>query len=154
MNWKFWGKKENPLEILIESSTVPTSTLFRWALYDLGVPNPNKFAEAAGFTPISEEGDELERKESETRLEAVYAYRSFISLLAGINGEILAETFTNMLSKHGLMEGLEELESEKELMSEIYEQLSISALVPAFSAALALGIIINPGTFTEEMEYE
>jgi len=154
MSWKFWGKKNDPLEILIESSTVPTSTLFRWALYDLGVPNPNKFAEAAGFTPISEEGDELERKESEERLEAVYAYRSFIALMAGINGEILAETFTNLLSKHGLMESEEDLESEKELMAEVYEQLSISALVTAFSSALDLGIIINPGTFTEDMDYE
>lgn len=154
MSWKFWGKKKNPLEIVMESSTIPTSTLFRWALYDLGVPNPNKFAEAAGFTPISEEGDELERKESEQRLEAVYAYRSFIALMAGINGEILAETFTSMLSKHGLLEGAEALESEKEIMAEIYEQLSISALVPAFSAALDLGIIVNPGTFTEDLENE
>jgi hypothetical protein len=154
MSWKFWGKKDKSLEIVIESSTVPTSTLFRWALYDLGVTNPNKFAEAAGFTPISEEGEELERKESDARLDAVYAYRSFISLMAGINGEILAETFTSLLSKHGLVESAEEIESEKELMAEIYEQLSISALVTAFSSALNLGIIINPGTFTEDMEYE
>jgi hypothetical protein len=151
MSWKFWEKKKNPLEILIESSTVPTSTLFRWALYDLGVDAPNKFAEAAGFTPISEEGDELERKESEERLQAVYPYRSFIALMAGISGEILAETFTNLMSKHGLVDGEEAAELEKELMSEIYEQVSISALVPAFSAALDLGIIVNPGTFTEDM---
>ncbi len=144
MNWKFW---EKPIETYQEITDVPTSTLFRWFLYDLQVDKPNQFATAAGFTPISKEGEEMEQKESLVRLERVLPYMDFISLMSTINGEVLAETLTHVLRKYNLIDDTVKLEEEKEIMAELYTQVSASVLIPAFSAALQLGIIINPGNF-------
>ena len=144
MNWKFW---ERPIETYQEITDVPTSTLFRWFLYDLQVDKPNQFATAAGFTPISKEGEEMEQRESLVRLERVLPYMDFISLMSTINGEVLAETLTHVLRKYNLIDDTVKLEEEKEIMAELYTQVSASVLIPAFSAALQLGIIINPGNF-------
>ena len=144
MNWKFW---ERPIETYQEITDVPTSTLFRWFLYDLQVDKPNQFATAAGFTPISKEGEEMEQMESLVRLERVLPYMDFISLMSTINGEVLAETLTHVLRKYNLIDDTVKLEEEKEIMAELYTQVSASVLIPAFSAALQLGIIINPGNF-------
>ena len=144
MNWKFW---ERPIETYQEITDVPTSTLFRWFLYDLQVDKPNQFATAAGFTPISKEGEEMEQKESLVRLERVLPYMDFISLMSTINGEVLAETLTHVLRKYNLIDDTVKLEEEKEIMAELYTQVSASVLIPAFSAALQLGIIVNPGNF-------
>jgi hypothetical protein len=116
-------------------------------LYDLQVDKPNQFATAAGFTPISKEGEEMEQKESLVRLERVLPYMDFISLMSTINGEVLAETLTHVLRKYNLIDDTVKLEEEKEIMAELYTQVSASVLIPAFSAALQLGIIINPGNF-------
>jgi hypothetical protein len=147
----FWKPKP---ELMIETTEVPTSTLFRWALYDLGVDTPNAFAEAAGFTPISAEGEEMERRDSELRLHSVEPYASFIDTLAKINGEILAETFASVLKKYNLIDDELTVESEKEVMAELYTHISISALVPALSAALKLGILVNPGTYVTDGDYD
>jgi hypothetical protein len=144
VSWKFWKK---PIETYQEITDVPTSTLFRWFLYDLQVDKPNQFATAAGFTPISKEGEEMEQKESLVRLERVLPYMDFISLMSTINGEVLAETLTHVLRKYNLIDDTVKLEEEKEIMAELYTQVSASVLIPAFSAALQLGIIINPGNF-------
>ncbi len=144
MSWRFW---EKPIETYQEVTDVPTSTLFRWFLYDLQVDKPNQFATAAGFSPISEEGEELEIRESIVRLERVKPYMDFISLMSNINGEVLAETLTNVLRKYNLIDDTIKLEEEKDIMAELYTQVSASVLIPAFSAALQLGIIVNPGSF-------
>jgi hypothetical protein len=148
----FWRKDEP--DFIVETSEVPTSTLFRWALYDLGVDTPNKFAEAAGFTPISDEGEEMEYQDSILRLNSLTPYTGFIDTMATINAEILAETFAGVLRKYNLIDESLSLEDEKELMSGLYKHISISALVPAFSSALKLGILVNPGMYITEGYYE
>jgi hypothetical protein len=67
--------------------------------------------------------------------------------MSTINGEVLAETLTHVLRKYNLIDDTVKLEEEKEIMAELYTQVSASVLIPAFSAALQLGIIINPGNF-------
>ena len=148
----FWRKDEP--DFIVETSEIPTSTLFRWALYDLGVDTPNKFAEAAGFTPISDEGEEMEYQDSIIRLNNLTPYTGFIDTMATINAEILAETFAGVLKKYNLIDESLSLEEEKELMSGLYKHISISALVPAFSSALKLGILVNPGMYITEGHYE
>jgi hypothetical protein len=151
MNWTFWRKEP---EFTVETSEVPTSTLFRWALYDLGVDTPNKFAEAVGFTPISEEGEEMEYQDSIARLTNLTPYAGFIDTMATINAEILAETFAGVLRKYNLIDDAMSIEDEKALMLGLYKHISISALVPAFSSALKLGILVNPGMYITEGYYE
>lgn len=144
MNWKFWNKEP---EMELEITDVPTSTLFRWFLYDTKIPTPNKFAEAAGFVPISAEGEEMERRESDERLLNVVPYMDFIELMANINGEVLSETFASVLRRYNLLGPEMSIEDEKDVMCELYTQISASALIPAISAALQLGILVNPGSF-------
>jgi hypothetical protein len=153
MNWMFW-RKDVPFDFTVETTDVPTSTLYRWALYDLGITTPNAFAEAAGFIPISDEGEEMEKRDSVSRLRAVEPYVGFIDTMATINGEILAETLSSVLKKYNLVNDDLSIEDEKDIMAELYTSISISALVPALSAALKLGILVNPGMFITEGSYD
>jgi len=147
MSWKFW-KKDSPVEFVIESASVPASTLFRWFLYDTGVGSPNKFATAAGFTPISEEGEDLEKQDSRERLERVIPFKDYLNMMANITGEVFAESMLKAISKSGLVEDTTDMEDEKDALIDICTTVAMAALVPSFSAALELGIIVNPGAFT------
>jgi hypothetical protein len=149
VNWKFWQKDTEP-EYILETKDVPTSTLLRWFLYDTAIPNPNKHAKALGFNPISAEGEEMEIKESRARLRKIEPYIDFISLMADINGQVLAETFTELAEKLGLTESGLDKDEEREVLADLYTSIAISCIVPAFSAALELGILENPGAFVTE----
>jgi hypothetical protein len=153
VSWKFWQRDSDP-DFIVETTNVPASTLYRWALYDLHVKNPNAFAEAAGFIPVSEEGDDMERKDSQKRLLAVEPYVGFIETMSTITGEILSETLRNVLREYSIIDDSISDEDEKKIMAEVYTHLSISVLVPALSAALKLGILVNPGMFITEGIYD
>lgn len=146
MNWKFWQKDTGP-EFIIETEDVPTSTLLRWFLYDSAIPNPNKHAKALGFNPISAEGEEMELRESIARLERLNPYLEYIALASDISGQMLAETFTDVLSKAGLIDPDDPSEDHRDALAELYTTIALSCLVPAFSSALHLGIIVNPGAY-------
>jgi hypothetical protein len=152
MNWKFWDKHikdngEESSEILLASNVLPLSTLFRWYCYDTGVDNPNEFGDAFGLTPISEEGEELELDESERRLEALEPYGAFLNVIADINAMVLSETISGIFEKHDI-----ELDEELDIMQEVYKHVALGALVSAFSSGLNLGIIVNPGSYTQEVD--
>ena len=157
MNWKFWKREEEfeDLEFELASETLPISTLFRWYCYDTGVKNPNRFAEDFGMHPISAEGEDFERQESESRLEGLIPYMPFLNVMSDINAMVLSQTLTNILIEHDLVDE-SVLEEEQDIMEEIYKSISFSSLAAAFSAGLSLGIIINPGSFitAEADEYE
>jgi len=148
MSWMFW-KKDDP-EYVLETTDVPTSTLLRWYLYDSAVPNPNKHAQSLGFLPISEEGEEMELRESQERLSALDPYVDFLALMSDIAGQTLTETFTDFLSALGVESSGLDKDEEREVMSDLYTSIAVSVLVPAFSAALKLGIVVDPGTFHME----
>jgi hypothetical protein len=150
VNWKFWNRNTEP-EYVIESSDIPATTLYRWFLYDSGIDDPNKYAISAGFTPVSAEGDEMERKESLERLLKVMPYKPFVDMMAAINGQVLADTLTSKLKEEGV---ISDLEGDMDLMHEIYTRVSAAVLIPAIAAALELGILVNPGSFVSGDLYE
>lgn len=155
MSWKFWDKKE-PNEsdkFVVDTEVLPLSTLFRWFCYDTGVSNTNEFAEAFGLNPISQEGEDMELSESADRLEQVIPYLSFLNVMSDINAMILVKTMNDVLLKKGLVDE-ESLEKSHEDLLEIYTTITLGALVGSFSSALALGIVVNPGSFTSEAEDE
>lgn len=154
MNWKFWKKSPEVPEIYIDSSEIPTSTLLRWALYDTGIKDPNKYALALGFNPISKEGEEMELRESEIRMARLDPYLDFIQMVASINGEILAETFSTVLGKMDIEVSDEDMIEGREILADIYAGVALSCIIPAFSSALQLGILVNPGTFVTEINDE
>lgn len=154
MNWKFWESPNKEPKFYIDTNEVPTSTLLRWFLYDSGSKDPNKRAKALGFTPISEEGEEMEKRESRERLEKLNPYIGFISMISDISGQVTAEMFAENAFKLGLNapDDLDEDEV-KEHLSDLFTSFAVTCLVPAFSAAIQLGILVNPGTvFTEANE--
>ena len=146
MNWKFWERYSEP-EYVIESSEIPATTLYRWFLYDSGIDEPNKYALSAGFTPVSEEGDEMERKESLDRLVQVLPYKPFIEMMSAINGQVIADSLLATLKDNDIMAENADLVEDSALMAELYTKVSSSVLIPAFAAALELGILVNPGSF-------
>lgn len=153
--WNPFKKKSDEIDFFIETNEVPASTLYRWFLYDGGTPNPNKYAATAGFSPISAEGEEMEMRDSERRLARVLPYKSFLEMMSVMNGTVLAEAMVDVLKAEGVLdEDAEFGEDELKTMAQIYAKVSHSVLVPAFAAALALGIIVNPGAFTSEDMYE
>jgi hypothetical protein len=153
MNWKFWERNSEP-EYVFETADVPATTLYRWFLYDSGIDNPNKYAVTAGFTPVSDEGDEMERKESLDRLLQVIPYKAFVDMMASMNGQVLAETLTTTLKEDGVIGDDSSLAEDMELMAEIYTRVSAAVLIPALAAALELGILVNPGSFVSGDFYE
>lgn len=155
MNWKFWKNKENNElnSIVVDSEVLPLSTLFRWFCYDTGVTNTNEFAEAFGLNPISQEGEDMELDESADRLEKVIPYLSFLNVMSDINAMILVKTMADVLLKKGLVDENALKESQEDLL-DVYTTITLGALVGSFSSALALGIVVNPGSFTSEVDDE
>lgn len=152
MSWKFW-KRNNKPEYVIGSHTVPLSTLFRWYCYDLRIDNPNKIAEAVGLTPISNEGEEMERRDSDLRVLRVLPYMNFFNTIADINSIALSESqmsiFDSVIDTAGATK--EELEDMVDRITEIYKLISMSALVSGFSSAFALDLVSNEnGAFVTE----
>lgn len=128
------------------------STLFRWYCYDLKVENPNRIAEAYGLTPISDEGEQMEKKDSLMRTIKLMPYLPFLETMSEINAMVIAES-----QNQGLMELLkdsadtseEELEELMDKIINIYKALTMSGLIAAFSSALELGLVSNEiGWFT------
>lgn len=128
------------------------STLFRWYCYDLKVENPNRIAEAYGLTPISDEGEQMEKKDSLMRTIKLMPYLPFLETMSEINAMVIAES-----QNQGLMELLkdttdtseEELEELMDKIINIYKALTMSGLIAAFSSALELGLVTNEiGWFT------
>jgi hypothetical protein len=152
MNWKFWERQEPTWEV--DTTEVPATTLYRWFLYDSGIDNPNKYAITAGFSPVSQEGDEMERKESLERLLRVMPYKAFVDMMSSMNGQVLAETLTTTLKEDGVISDDSSLAEDMELMAEIYTRVSAAVLIPALAAALELGILVNPGSFVSGEFYE
>lgn len=148
MSWKFW--KSNDKSFIVDTAVVPTSTLFRWALFDLNIETPNDFAKTNGFTPISDEGAELELKDSDKRLSHLIAYKDFISTMATINAEISTHSHFSAMVDSDLFGDNFPLDEAKDHISELYQSISTSAIISTLAAALSLGIIVNPGTYITE----
>lgn len=150
--WNFWKRRKKEPEFEMHSQELPMSTLFRWYCYDLKVENPNRIAEAYGLTPISEEGEQMEKKDSLMRTIKLMPYLPFLETMSEINAMVIAES-----QNQGLMELLkdstdtseEELEELMDKIINIYKALTMSGLIAAFSSALELGLVSNEiGWFT------
>jgi hypothetical protein len=95
----------------------------------------------------------MELRESRQRLVNLEPYIGFISLISDISGLVNAESFTDHIDSLGLSlpEDVEEDEA-KERIAGMFTSFAVTCLIPAFSAALQLGILVNPGTVTTEAE--
>ena len=132
MSWKFWKKDEEPQ---IYSNQIPLSTLIRWYCYDLGIEEPNHLFRAFNLMPVSQEGEEYEMGESETRVDEIVGLLPFFEMIASINAKAISTIQLQDIETEDVSE------IEPELMESLYRQVSFAALVAAFSAALELGFL-------------
>ena len=132
MSWKFWKKDDEPQ---IYSNQIPLSTLIRWYCYDLGIEEPNHLFRAFNLMPVSQEGEEYEIGESETRVDEIVGLLPFFEMIASINAKAISTIQLQDIETEDVSE------IEPELMESLYRQVSFAALVAAFSAALELGFL-------------
>lgn len=152
MSWKFW-KKDEP-KFVVESQAISMASLSRWYLYDTEVAHPNEMAKLMGLMPTSEEGEESEIQQSIHRQENMEPYHTFITAMSEINANAMVAS--NML--HLPFDSAEIDSSLKdelvEKMHDLYSSASFLALYAGLSAALELGILVNPGVLSSgSMEF-
>lgn len=136
-------KKEEPLEVEFITKDVPLSTIARWFIYDTELDEPNTVAHLLGMNTVSEEGDEKERQDSDTRLENIDYLLPFLDAVANINSDVITNIQVNeIMSKDPDNEV--EINRELNTMHVLYKVIGMSAIVGAFSTAMELGLI-TPG---------
>jgi hypothetical protein len=137
MNWKFWeASKPNKPELFTKIIGMPT--LARWYIYDTGANDPNKLAAEVGLTPVSEEGEATEESASDARSSRVEPYIGFIQSMSEISATTLTGGF-RLSNPDADEEGLD-------AMHDVFATSAYLSTYAAFSAALELGLIVNPGT--------
>jgi len=118
---------------------IPFSTITRWSLYDLALDNPNKVAVDLGLNPVSDEGHEKEREDSDARLEQIQPLLPYIEVTAELTARILSSV---QLAEIEDMEASVDLNQEDiEIMIAFFKSVALSSLIVAFSSAIELDMI-------------
>lgn len=155
--WPFGSnKRSNDDDDDWVTKSIPVTTLARWYLYDVEVNNPNALAVLLDLTPVSEEGDEKERQDSEVRVDRLYNIFPFIKTMAEINAKAVFQVQRAELPEE-LTKLLNPNSPEMEQLIKFYEHLSFAAIMSAFSSAAELGLVELSGKFTSKEigeEYE
>lgn len=132
----------------MEMSKVPLTTLYRWYMYDMNDESPNAHAGVFDITPVSEEGDEKEREESDIRTERLADLIPFINLYANMNAQYIFE-----MQKKDLVESqvisAEKLDEDHASLKKLYKQITFSGLLTMLSSALELGLLQTDGAITD-----
>ncbi|CAB4128955.1 hypothetical protein UFOVP225_113 [uncultured Caudovirales phage] len=127
---------------------IPLTTLFRWYMYDMNVEEPNQHVNVFDLTPVSEEGDEKERQESDNRSDQVEPLLPFLNLYANMNAKYIFEMQkADLLDAPGMTES--KLRDEAAVIQAFYRQVTFAGLVTSFSSALELGLVKVNGSYTE-----
>ena len=151
--FKFRKNKKFNVETTSKPVTglVPMSFLLRWYCYDLSVPNVAEITKELGLTPISDDAEEMERLESEKRLERVMPIMPFIEAMAHINAVVVSEAqMASLKEKLGLPE--DDMDKILEPARQIFMHVSLAALIAGFSAAMEIGIVKDAGARAEEID--
>lgn len=142
-----WPFEKNDGSDDTEVTKVPLTTLYRWYMYDMNVDTPNKHLDIFHITPVSEEGDEKEREDSDLRTDNVGPLIPFINLYANMNAQYVFEMQKDeLLAMPGM--SLSKLEAETGALKQFYRQISFAGLLTAFSSAIELGIVQLDGSMT------
>jgi hypothetical protein len=157
MSWmKRFFNRGSGEEYEIIKNEIPFSTLTRWYLYDMSIPDTNDIAVALGLNPVSDEGHEKEEEDSEIRLASLDTLIPYLDIISELNAKIITTSQLYELGKEKAID--QEMENDVRLMRDLYHAVGFSALVSAFSSAIELGIIypnaVNVGSFFKEYDDE
>lgn len=142
-----WPMREESGDDNATLHKVPLNMLYRWFMYDMNVEVPNDHIDIFKITPVSEEGDEKERQDSEARADAIEPLLPFLNLYANMNAHYIFE-----MQKKDLINApaaiSERLDSDKATIKAFYSQVTLAGLITALSSAVELGILKSEGAFT------
>jgi len=126
---------------------IPMSTLVRWYLYDMQVTNGEELAQELDIPLISQEGVEMEQRDSEIRMARVAPYEDFVSGISEINSYVINSIQMKNYEKRfeELRESLDHDESEAidsiiEDSIVLFNQISLAASLFTLSAGFAIGL--------------
>ena len=145
--WPFNPSNESEDDEGWVSKAVPVTTLARWYIYDMDAKNANKLAVELELTPVSEEGDEKERQDSDLRVERVIALTAFFATMAEINAKAIMQVQKSELPPQ-VQAAFEKHSHELEQLLHFYQSMSYAAIFSAFSSAAELGLVEISGRFT------
>lgn len=132
---------------------IPITTLARWYLYDMDVKNVNKLATTLDLMPVSEEGDEKERQDSNTRVDRIEDLIPYISIMSEINAKAVIQVQQNELPA-SVRRAMQHHSAELEQLLLFYQHMSFAAIFSAFSSAAELGLIDISGRFTSTTSFK
>lgn len=144
--WPFNPSNESEDEDWV-TKAVPVTTLARWYIYDMDAKNTNKLAVELDLTPVSEEGDEKERQDSDIRVDRVMALGAFFATMAEINAKAIMQVQKSELPPQ-VQVAFEKHSHELEQLLYFYQSMSYAAIFSAFSSAAELGLVEISGRFT------
>jgi hypothetical protein len=129
--------------------SVPSSTIFRWYLYDTAISDHKVIAELMGLTPISEEGEVKELEDSVERLDKLSFILPFINAMADVSSNFMTAVHLTEAKKSNDVEVTDE---DTEAMLSVYRLVALSTLVGSLSIALTLGLVQPSGVFSEHYD--
>lgn len=144
-DFEFIGEKDGT------SAYVPMSTLLRWYLYDMEVTNREELAAKIELPPISDEGIQMEQKDSEQRMAKVMEFESMVKAIAEVNGYIISTIQQENLELHmaemfpeASPEEIAKIQEAQEDAVEFLDQVGFGACMFMLSVGFQLGLIM-PG---------
>lgn len=150
--WPFKSERPSDDDDDWVTKAVPITTLARWYMYDLDVEDTNKLAVQLDLTPVSEEGDEKERQDSDVRINRINALMPFFYTLADINAKVVFAVQKSSLPEE-VSSMVDPNSPEAEQLFRFYSSMSFAAILSAFSSAAELGLVDLSGRFvTKDME--
>ena len=150
--WPFKSERPSNDDDDWVTKAVPITTLARWYMYDLDVEDTNKLAVQLDLTPVSEEGDEKERQDSDVRIDRINALMPFFYTLADINAKVVFAVQKNSLPEE-VSSMVDPNSPEAEHLFRFYSSMSFAAILSSFSSAAELGLVDLSGRFvTKDME--
>lgn len=115
------------------------STLIRWFIYDVGYGDTG-LEEVLNLSPVSEEGAEKELSDSDLRLDQLLPLLPYIDAMGDIASSVLSVIALDSAEDNETLKD-ENLEKIAEMLKNLYQSISLSSILGAFSVAKALGLI-------------
>ena len=134
-----WFKKFFGGDGASDHKEIPFSTITRWSLYDLALDSPNKVAVDLGLNPVSDEGHEKEREDSDLRLANIQSLLPFIEITSELTARILSSVQLAEIEDMG--ESVDLVPEDVEIMIAFFKSVALSSLIVAFSSAIQLDMI-------------
>jgi hypothetical protein len=166
---KFFGREpddefsfEEEFDFNEGTKIIPMSTLLRWYVYDLGVSDGEEFGQLIDLPPISEEGADKEKQDSDDRMARVNPYEDFIKNMAEISGYIIGtiqnEHLDNVIADHfpdASPEEIAQMKAAREEATLFLDQVGFAAALFTLSVGFEVGLLApGPAVITKASDYE